>query len=174
MGGEPTFVSVDDMESPQWNTEADGAHKQQLARALIKRLHNVFATGGMLHYGQGKWYPGEPLPRWRLSCLWRKDGIPLWQNQELLADDTRDYGFGPEQAERFIRHLAQHLGVDPLSVVEGYEDTFYYLCKEGQLPINIDPLKYNLKDSDERRTLAKLLDRGLGSPVAYSLSLNYI
>ncbi|HLC15448.1 MAG TPA: transglutaminase family protein, partial [Thermodesulfovibrionia bacterium] len=173
MGGEPTFVSVDDMESPQWNTEADGAHKQQLARALIKRLHNVFATGGMLHYGQGKWYPGEPLPRWRLSCLWRKDGIPLWQNQELLADDTRDYGFGPEQAERFIRHLAQHLGVDPLSVVEGYEDTFYYLCKEGQLPINIDPLKYNLKDSDERRTLAKLLDRGLGSPVGYALPLKW-
>jgi|GEM_PF-1969233 len=173
MGGEPTFVSVDDMESPQWNTEADGAHKQQLARALIKRLHNVFATGGALHYGQGKWYPGEPLPRWRLSCLWRKDGIPLWQNPELLADDTRDYGFGPEQAERFIRHLAQHLGVDPLLAVEGYEDTLYYLSKEGQLPINIDPLKYNLKDSDERRILAKLLDRGLGSPVGYALPLKW-
>ena len=72
MGGEPTFVSIDDMDGAEWNTQADGPHKRQLAYDLTLRLVEVFAKGGLLHFGQGKWYPGEPLPRWAYNCFWRK------------------------------------------------------------------------------------------------------
>ena len=173
MGGEPTFVSVDDMEGAEWNTQADGPHKRQLANVLLRRLHEAFGSGGLLHFGQGKWYPGEPLPRWAYGCYWRKDGGPVWRDPELLADVVRDDGMTHAHAEQFARQLAQRLGVDPQQIVPGYEDTFYYLWKEGTLPENVDPLKADLKDPLERRYLAQLLDRGLALPTGFALPLQW-
>jgi len=173
MGGEPTFVSIDDMEGPEWNTRADGPHKRQLANTLIRRLREAFGKGGLLHFGQGKWYPGEPLPRWSYGCFWRKDGLAVWRNPDMLADVARDYGATHEQAGTFARELAARLGVSPSRVVAAYEDTFYYLWKEGTLPVNIDPHKANLKDPLERRYLAGLLDRGMDTPTGYALPLQW-
>jgi len=173
MGGEPTFVSIDDMEGAEWNTKADGPHKRRLAHQLTLRLRDIFGRGGMLHFGQGKWYPGEPLPRWQYGCFWRKDGVPVWHNPKLLADINRDYGFGPQQAGQFTSHLAEVLGVNPAHVVPGYEDTAYFLWKEGNIPVNIDPLQAGLKDSLERRQLAQRLDQGLGEPVGFALPLSW-
>ena len=99
MGGEPTFVSIDDFESPEWNTAAVGPDKRGKADALIRRLQARFAPGGLLHYGQGKWYPGETLPRWTFSLYWRKDGKPLWSNPDLLAGDDQNSGAGTKDAE---------------------------------------------------------------------------
>ena len=93
MGGEPTFVSIDDMDGAEWNTTALGPTKRRLADDLIKRLKRRFTTGALLHYGQGKWYPGESLPRWAFGCYWRKDGEPIWENESLFADEAKDYGF---------------------------------------------------------------------------------
>ncbi|MGR9115106.1 MAG: transglutaminase family protein [Gammaproteobacteria bacterium] len=173
MGGEPTFVSVDDMEGDEWNTQADGEHKRQLAQALTLRLRDAFAAGAMLHYGQGKWYPGEPVPRWQYGCFWRKDGVPIWRNPQLLADISQDYGHSEKEAQQFIHQLGRRLGLPLRYIVTAFEDSFYYLWQEGRLPENLDPLQANLKDSFERRTLAQLLDADLGRPVGFSLPVKW-
>lgn len=173
MGGEPTFVSIDDMESAQWNTRADGAHKRQLAHALMLKLSESFATGALLHFGQGKWYPGEPLPRWQYGCFWRKDGVPIWRHPELLADIEKNHHFNHADANRFITLLCKHLGISSQYIRPAYEDGIYYLWKEGGVPENLDPLQYNLKDDIERRTLAQLLGGDLGQPIGYALPLQW-
>ena len=173
MGGEPTFVSVDDMEGDEWNTHADGANKRERAQQLTIRLRDLFAKGAMLHYGQGKWYPGEPLPRWQYGIFWRKDGTPVWRNPMLLADINKDYGHTVKQAQKFIHQISQRLGVKSRYIVTAFEDSFYYLWQEGTLPENLDPLKSNLKDSIERKTLTKLLDTGLDQPAGFTLPIKW-
>jgi len=173
MGGEPTFVSVDDMESEQWNTAADGKEKQKLANSLIKKLSDHFGAGGLFHYGQGKWYPGEPTPRWQMALYWRKDGKPIWKNKKLLADFSKNYTYTIEDARRFMAHLAKRLGVSENNIIAGYEDAFYYLWTERKLPVNIDPANINLKDALERKTLMEQLDRGLNSPAGYVLPIQW-
>jgi len=173
MGGEPTFVSVDDMEGAEWNTLADGVHKRERAQELTKRLRDVFAKGALLHYGQGKWYPGEPIPRWQYGIFWRKDGVAMWRNDALLADINKDYEHTALDAERFVRHLSQHLGVSSRYITAAFEDNFYYLWQEGNLPLNVNPLKYDLKDSIERKNITKVLDADLGIPVGFSLPIKW-
>ena len=171
MGGEPTFVSVDDMEGDEWNTLAMGPNKRRLAEILIKRLRGRFASGGLLHYGQGKWYPGESLPRFALSCWWRKDGLPIWENAELIADVQKNYAHDSELAAKFIRQLSDNLEVEGKFALPAYEDVWYYLWKERRLPTNVDPLKNNLKDAEERVRMAKIFEQGLEKVVGYALPL---
>jgi hypothetical protein len=102
MGGEPTFVSIDDYESVEWQVAALGEEKRRLAGILLQRLRDRFSTGSVLYYGMGKWYPGEILPRWALGCSWRVDRVPIWRNFELLAQDNTDYGYGIEDAENLF------------------------------------------------------------------------
>ncbi len=173
MGGEPTFVSIDDMEGDEWNTKADGAHKRALADTLSRKLLSSFTQGGMLHYAQGKWYPGEPLPRWQTSILWRKDGKPIWNNPALFADMNKTYHYANDDAKRFLAKLALTLGVSDQNIIEAYEDPLYYIIKESELPIDVDPMKADLSDSLERQTIAKVLSGGLNKPVGYVLPLNF-
>lgn len=173
MGGEPTFVSIDDMESEQWNTAADGYEKRILSHDLIYRLREKFGPGGLIHYGQGKWYPGEPLPRWQYGLYWRKDGYPVWRDINLIAHERTRQNLTCKDAENFINELAKHFAVSIDNVSAAYEDVFYYLWAEGKLPVNVDPLKANLKDALERRTLAQLLNQGPGDPVGYVLPLQW-
>jgi uncharacterized protein (DUF2126 family)/transglutaminase-like putative cysteine protease len=173
MGGEPTFVSIDDMESPQWNTEADGEHKRELADKLSRKLLASFTKGGMLHYAQGKWYPGEPIPRWQTSIIWRKDGKQIWKNPELFADMNETYTYTNDDAQKFIDTLALTLGVSPKNVIKAYEDPVYYIMKEAELPLDVDPMKVDLKDPLERQNIAKVLAQGLNKEVGYVLPLNF-
>jgi len=171
MGGEPTFVSIDDMDGDEWNFTALSDKKRELAGELLTRLQGHFAPGAVLHYGQGKWYPGEPLPRWALSCFWRTDGKPLWQDHKLLQ--TADDGGKLKTADAldFMRQLAGKLDVDPAYVIPAYEDVAQIIGEEQRWPENFDPLKADLKSSDERRRIASLLESGLGEPAGYVLPL---
>jgi uncharacterized protein (DUF2126 family)/transglutaminase-like putative cysteine protease len=171
MGGEPTFISTDNMDGEEWNFTAVSHEKRILSGNLLRRLKNRWAPGGLLHYGQGKWYPGESLPRWALGCYWRKDRVALWDNPSLFADEGRDYGHGANEANRFISKLAQVLSVKQKHIMPAYEDAWYYLWRERRLPGNVDPLASNLHEKEERDRLAKVFLQGLNKVVGYVLPL---
>ena len=171
MGGEPTFVSIDDMDGEEWNTAALGPAKLKRAKELLLRLRGEFGKGGLLHYGQGKWYPGEPLPRWTLTYFWRTDGAALWNDARWLAETDRDYGFGTNAAQQFTEALSQRLGLGTDYVIKAYEDPLAYLLKERKLPANVDPLDSKLEDPLERENLRKVFERGLGKPSGYVLPI---
>jgi uncharacterized protein (DUF2126 family) len=157
------------MAGDEWNTAAMGPTKRKLADELIKRLKQRFAPGGLLHYGQGKWYPGESLPRWAFSCYWRTDGVPLWKNPSLFADERVDYRHADREALRFVTTLAELLEVDPRFALPSYEDVWYYLWKERRLPVNVDPLASEVSNPQERQGLARVIEKGLGKIVGYVL-----
>ena len=170
-GGEPTFVSIDDMDGAQWNTEAHGKEKRELAGQLTHRLKKHFAPGGMLHYGQGKWYPGEPLPRWSLNIYWRVDGLPMWLDETLFSADDAQDGYTVEHAKAFTQQLLRNLNLAEGSAIAAYEDVVLQAQREEQLPNNLDPLKLDLKAPEERQRLARLLGKGLGEVAGYVIPL---
>lgn len=171
MGGEPTFVSIDDFESAEWNTAAVGPTKRTRADQLIRRLRERFAPGGFLHYGQGKWYPGESLPRWTFSLYWRRDGKPVWKNPDLIAREGVETGAGPAEAGALLKGMAEHLGVNPGHVQPAYEDPAHWLVKEANLPPNVSPDNSKLKDPEERHRIARVFNRGLTEPSGYVLPI---
>jgi len=173
MGGEPTFLSIDDRESEEWQTAAVGPSKQRLANELLQRLTRRFSSGGLLHYGQGKWYPGEPLPRWAMQCIWRKDGQPIWQNPDLLAEQDTDYDHTVDDARRFTTTLASRLGANPDHAIDAYEDVMYYMWREQRLPANVDLRDSKLESAEERTRLARIFEQGLTNPVGVVLPLQY-
>ena len=170
-GGEPTFVSVDDREGAEWNTEAMGPGKRALGADLMQRLRAKYGSGGLQHHGQGKWYPGEQLPRWSLNLYWRKDGEPLWTHPELLGSERRDDGATEGHARQFLAGLAQRLGLDPKFVFPAYEDAWYYLWRERKLPGNVALDDARLSDPLERDRLRQVFTRGLEAVVGHVLPI---
>ncbi|MFT3820539.1 MAG: transglutaminase family protein [Rubrivivax sp.] len=170
-GGEPTFVSVNDRDGAEWNTDALGPTKRGYATELVHRLRQRYGEGGFLHFGQGKWYPGEQLPRWALSIYWRRDGQPCWHDPGLFADERDRHPYTTADAERFITALTRRLGLDARYVVPGHEDTWYYLWRERRLPVNVDPFDSKLDDELERARLRRVFQQGLDATVGYLLPL---
>ncbi|QDU57292.1 transglutaminase family protein [Aeoliella mucimassa] len=173
MGGEPTFVSIDDMDGDEWQTAAVGPTKEKLAGEMLLRLRNRFGSQGLLHHGQGKWYPGESLPRWAMHCYWRVDGEPIWKNQELFARTDTDYGHTFDDAQLFARTLAERLSVNVEHAVPGYEDAMYYAWRERRLPANVDLRDSKLEEIEERERFARVYEQGLTTPVGMVLPLQY-
>jgi len=161
MGGEPTFISLDDPDGEEWNTTALGPKKRALAADLYHRMRDHYAPQGLVHFGQGKWYPGEQLPRWSLNCIWRRDGEPIWRDRSLIADEAKDYGVTAALAQKFARGVAERLGLDARHVFGAFEDVFYYLWRERRLPVNVDPLDSRLDDPQERARLMRVFTQGL-------------
>jgi uncharacterized protein (DUF2126 family) len=168
-GGEPTFVSVDDRDGAEWNTDAMGPTKRLLAADLMDKLRLKYGAGGLLHYGQGKWYPGEQLPRWSLNLFWRKDREPIWTHPELYADEKKDNGVTAAQAQAFLAGVAKKLALDPKYVFAAFEDTWYYLWRERKLPTNVDPFDARLSDPLERDRIRKVFTQGLDATVGHVL-----
>lgn len=171
MGGEPTFVSIDDMDSPQWNIAALGEHKLKLAYDLFLRIRDHYTHHPVLHYGQGKWYPGEQLPRWALTCAWLKDGKSIWKRQNLFDTPTSSANYTTQHAARMILRIAAHLQLSKENIKVAFEDIPYYLWKEGTLPDNVSVKDNRLNDEMERARLRKVFDHGLSSIAGYTLPL---
>ncbi|MBH0237801.1 transglutaminase family protein [Methylobrevis albus] len=169
MGGEPTFVSIDDYQSAEWNSEAVGPSKRARADELIRRLAERFAPGGFLHYGQGKWYPGESLPRWTFSLYWRTDGKPIWRDLSMVARET---GVAPPTAAdagALIEGIAGRLGIPSDFPIPAYEDPAQWLLKEQELPENVSTDDSKLENPEDRARIARVFERGLGKPTGYVL-----
>jgi uncharacterized protein (DUF2126 family) len=170
-GGEPTFVAAEDPEGAEWNTAALGPTKRLYAAELFHRLREKYAPNGLMHFGQGKWYPGEQLPRWSLNCFWRKDGEPIWNSPALYANEKLDYGATSEHAERFLKRVAERLGVTGDHVFPAFEDAYYYLWRERRLPGNVDPFDSRVDDPLERARLMKVFTQGLTYTVGHVLPI---
>ena len=181
MGGEPTFISIDDFQAAEWNTAAVGPTKQKLANDLLLRLRDKFAPGALLTHGQGKWYPGEQLPRWAYAMYWRKDQEPIlragviegtvaaYEMPTPTTDTSKTHADRVKSAGLLMRGIAARIGVNPDNALPAYEDAFYYLHRERQLPPNVSTLDSKLKDEEERARLALVFERGLDVPRGYVL-----
>ncbi len=171
MGGEPTFVSIDDFEAAEWNTSAVGPTKRGFADKLIRRLRDKWAPGGFLHYGQGKWYPGESLPRWAFSLYWRKDGVPIWKDPSLFAPVHDDGVVDAKAAGAFTESVAEKLGITPDHAMAAYEDSAQWVLKEAALPVNVDTSDPKIDDPEERARMVRTFTRGLSKPTGYILPI---
>jgi uncharacterized protein (DUF2126 family)/transglutaminase-like putative cysteine protease len=170
MGGEPTFISAHDRDGAEWTTDAVGPTKQQHADELLRRLHTRFAPHGILHHGQGKWYPGEALPRWAYSIIWRGDGLPLWSDAELIAKEGKGTAT-TETASVFTSKLAENLGFDEGYVHEIYEDPLHFMGTEALLPENVTAQDSELSDPQERARLIRMMNNGLDKPSSFAIPL---
>jgi uncharacterized protein (DUF2126 family)/transglutaminase-like putative cysteine protease len=177
MGGEPTFVAIDDQVAPEWTTEADGPHKRKLASVLTALLKSQWAPHGLVQRSQGKWYPGEPLPRWQIGVYWRRDGEPLWYDEALLADPwAGEPGTAsPVAAEDLLSSVAEGLGLPGTQVRPAYEDPLARLSAAVRRPVGapVDPA--DDLESDTAHARAALLDRleqSTGEPAAWVLPLH--
>ncbi|WP_188609785.1 transglutaminase family protein [Chelatococcus reniformis] len=196
MGGEPTFVSVDDLQGAEWNTAALGPTKRALADKLLHKLRSRFGPQGLLHYGQGKWYPGEVLPRWAFTLYWRNDGRAIWRDPAFVAGEAKPGEGTPGEgepgkgksgggksgkgqpddigrpgADALAKAIARRLGATDGHVIPAYEDPLVWIAREAELPDNIDPLARALDVPEERTGLVRVLQSGLTTPAAYVLPL---
>ncbi|OBG67914.1 DUF2126 domain-containing protein [Mycobacterium sp. E735] len=177
IGGEPTFVSVDNQVAKEWTTAADGPHKRQRASDLAARLKEVWAPNGLIQRGQGRWYPGEPLPRWQIALYWRTDGRPLWNDGALLADPwgDRPEAVDGEAARQVLAGLANGLGLPLSQVRPAYEDPLHRLADKVRQPEGdpVDPADDLEEDTPAgRAALLARLDESVTAPAAFVLPLH--
>ena len=192
MGGEPTFVSIDDFVGAEWTVDADGPAKRERAGVLANRLAEIYARGGLVQRSQGKWYPGEPLPRWAIALYWRTDGVPLWRQPALLADpwalpsEVKAVDpLAPKSkwpapaigqtsiAEKFAVGIASSFGLPATQVRPAYEDAVARLAQQVRLPAGEPPVDIDAESDspDTRAELVAALERDVDQPTAFVLPL---
>jgi uncharacterized protein (DUF2126 family)/transglutaminase-like putative cysteine protease len=173
MGGEPTFVSLDDMVSAQWSTDADGPDKRLLAGRIADALKLAYASNGIVHRGQGKWYPGEDLPRWNIALQWRSDKEPLWRDAALFADPwnpEQEVPDAPRRASALAAEVTRLLGLPEEHLLPAYEDPFAVVAADALLPEGPPPVEDPRGKNGSRELLGRL-DRGLNAATGHVLPL---
>ncbi|WP_334120025.1 transglutaminase family protein [Limnobacter sp.] len=171
MGGEPTFVANTDRGAAEWNVDALGPTKRDYGIKMLNKLAKYYGKGGFYHFGQGKWYPGEQLPRWALSLYWLKNGDPVWKNPALLSHEQKEGKATHATARQFMEGLCNRLGLHSRYAMPGFEDAWYYMWRERKLPVNVDPFDSRLDDPLERKRLSKVFTEGLTGEVGYCLPI---
>jgi uncharacterized protein (DUF2126 family) len=171
MGGEPTFIAGNDMQAAEWTVAALGPTKRVFADKLVRALRQRFADGGLLHYGQGKWYPGEPLPRWAFALYWRADGKPLWQNCALIDREKPEMPASIADAQAFAGQLCRRLGFPTDVAIAAFEDPVHFMLVEQKLPPGVTPENNRLLDASERQRVMRVFEQGLGRTVGYVVPL---
>jgi uncharacterized protein (DUF2126 family)/transglutaminase-like putative cysteine protease len=166
MGGEPTFNAREDIDAPEWNTAALGPSKWRHGLRLIAELREHLAPNGLVLQRMGKHYPGESLPRWALDAIARTDGERLWGE----GGDASDAVPEPGDAKQLAGMLADALGLAH-GLIAAYEDPWHFIDREARVPVDLDPLRFDLDDGEERARLARVLSRGLREPAGYVLPL---
>jgi uncharacterized protein (DUF2126 family) len=168
MGGEPTFNARDHAELPEWNEAALGPSKWEHGLRLVAELEKRLAPGAAVLHRMGKHYPGESLPRWAMEICARRDGSPLWTT---LDPEPGAAAIDPEQqAKTLAEAIARELELEGF-LQPAFEDPWRFLQDEASLPVEVDPLRADLDDPEERRRLARVLDRGLGREAGFVLPL---
>ena len=179
MGGEPTFVSADGHDRAGMEHRRRRRRQARPGRRLAQALAEHYAPSGVVHYGQGKWYPGEPLPRWQIAITWRNDGEPLWTRRDLLASpwadaESRRRRAGRALAGALAASIAARLGIEADFVLPAYEDRLAQLVTETQLPVGDVP-ETDVESAGPRGDRARLvaeLDADTGEPVGWVLPLH--
>ena len=110
MGGEPTFVSIDDIDGAEWNTAALGPHKRVLGGELLRRLKRAVSRRAAAALRPGQVVSRRVAAALGARLLLARDGEPIWDDDR--ADRRRadsDYGHGDGRAQRFVDALAGRL-----------------------------------------------------------------
>jgi len=153
----------------EWNMAALGPSKRRLAADLYHRLRKRYGAQSLVHFGQGKWYPGEQLPRWSLNCFCAATAKPIWRDEALIADETQAGDATEATAREFLRGVAERLGLDPSFVFPGYEDLYYYMWRERPLARQRRSIRLRLEDPLERERLMRIFTQGLTEVAGYAL-----
>ena len=112
MGGEPTYVGIDEPESMQWNLEALGDLKCTRGLTLIRRLREQTAPGGLLHYRARKVVPGRAVTAMGNALrLAQWTAMAMWEDARSdRASKECERGFGVEDSRcDLLTALAQRL-----------------------------------------------------------------
>lgn len=173
MGGEPTFVSLDDKTSPEWHFTALSENKKKLGNDVFKKLSSRFGKGAFMHYTQGKWYPGEILPRWAMNAYWRIDEKPLIINEAAFADVEAKSEYTYDNVKDLANSVCEALGIDTSHVLSAFEDTAYYLWKDNRVPIEGELKSTDLFEDTERKRLQKIFDKNVGEPTGFVLPIMF-
>ena len=90
MGGEPTFVSVDDRDGAEWNTAALGPTKRASRDDLLQRLRAALRRGRLPALRPGQVVSRRAAAALGAGCYWRKDGEPCWTRPERCSPTSSD------------------------------------------------------------------------------------
>ena len=143
MGGEPTFVAVDDPTAPEWNTAA-ARPDQARARGRAHRAaaRTLRAAGGCCTSARASGIRASSCRAGRSRCFWRRDGEPIWADAALIADEHKDYGVTADTRARFSRSASRgDSSVDASAVAGATRTPGTTSWQERRLPENVDPLR---------------------------------